>query len=344
MYYIRNMKTITLKQIAEELNISVTTVSKALKGYSDVSKKTKKQVKELAKKLNYIPNASAVNLRTQQTKTIGVIVPTTVHHFFATVIKGIIKTAKKRDYMVILLQSEEDAEQEIKSVDLLISKGVDGIMISLSNKTQNFDHLEKIKNHDIPLVLFDKISKITDCSKVVINDQKAAYDAVEYLIKKGYKRIAHFRGDLNPQVSIDRFLGYKKALLNNNIEFDSSLVYICNNNDDFNDGHASAKKLIDMHGKNVDALFAITDMVAIGALKYFNDHGIKIPKDIAIIGFSNWFMSSVITPTLTTIDQPGYKMGKTAFKLLYKEIKTKNVDISYETIEMKTSLIVREST
>ncbi len=339
------MKPVTLKQIAEILGISVTTVSKALKDYPDLNKKTKQQVKELAKKLNYIPNASAVNLRTQETKTIGLIVPTNVHHFFSTVVKGIIKAAKKKGYIVILMQSEEDVEQERKSVDTLINKGVDGIMISLSNKTKRFDHLEKIKNHNIPLMLFDKISKITNCSKVIIDDQKAAYKAVEYLIKKGYKRIAHFRGDLNPQISIDRFLGYKKALLNNNIEFDSSLVYICNNNDDFNDGYASAKKLIDEHGKNVDALFAITDMVAIGALKYFNDNNIKIPKDIAIIGFSNWFMSSVITPTLTTIDQPGYKMGTTAFKLLYEEIKTKNTDdFLYQTVEIETSLIVREST
>lgn len=338
------MKPVTLKHIAEILNISVTTVSKALKDYPDVSKKTRQQVRDLAKNLNYIPNASAVNLRTQQTKTIGVILPTTVHHFFATIIKGIIKAAKKKNYLVILMQSEEDVDQEIRSVDLLINKGVDGIMISLSNKTKDFSHLEKIKKHEIPLVLFDKISKITECSKVVINDQKAAYDAITYLIKKGYKRIAHFRGGLNPQVSIDRFLGYKKALLDHNIEFDPSLVYICNNNDDFNDGQASAKKLIDMHDKNVDALFAITDLVAIGALKYFNDNNIKIPRDIAIIGFSNWFISSIISPTLTTIDQPGYKMGKTAFKLLYKEIKANNNDSKHQTIELETRLIIREST
>ncbi|MFI0428598.1 LacI family DNA-binding transcriptional regulator [Mariniflexile sp. HMF6888] len=338
------MKNVTLKQIAEALNISITTVSKALKDYPDVSKDTKQKVLALAENLNYIPNSSAVNLRTQQTKIIGVIVPTTVHHFFATVIKGIIKAAKKKNYLVILMQSEEDDMQEKKSVDLLLSKGVDGILISLSNNTRDFNHLEKIKNHDIPLVLFDKISKITKCSKVVINDQKAAYDAVAYLIQKGYKRIAHFRGDLNPQVSIDRFLGYKKALLDNNIEFDPSLVYICNNNDDFNDGYESAKKLIEIHKSNVDAIFAITDMVAIGALKYFNDNNIKIPDDVAIIGFSNWFMSSVITPSLTTVDQPGFEMGKKAFKLLYEEIKHKDKKIVHKTIELETRLIIRNST
>jgi LacI family transcriptional regulator len=338
------MKNVTLKQIAEALNISITTVSKALKDYPDVSKETKKKVMDLAESLSYIPNPSAVNLRTQQTKIIGVIVPTTVHHFFATVVKGIIKAAKKKNYLVILMQTEEDTQQEKKSIDFLLSKGVDGILISLSNNTRDFSHLEKVKNHDIPLVLFDKISKITKCSKVVINDQKAAYDAVSYLIQKGYKRIAHFRGDLNPQVSIDRFLGYKKALIEHGIEFDPSLVYICNNNDDFNDGQKAAKKLIETHKDNVDALFAITDMVAIGALKYFNDNNIRIPDDIAIIGFSNWFMSSVITPSLTTVDQPGYEMGKKSFKLLYKEIKHKGKKIPYKTVEMETRLIIRNST
>lgn len=338
------MKPVTLKQIAEELNISITTVSKALKNYPDVSKKTKKRVMALAKDLDYIPNPSAVNLRAQQTKIIGVIIPTTVHHFFATVVKGIIKTAKKKDYLVILMQTEEDVEQERKSVDLLLSKGVDGILISLSNSTREFSHLEKIKKHQVPLVQFDKISKITSSSKVIIDDQKAAYEAVSYLIKKGYKRIAHFRGDLNPQVSIDRFLGYKKALLDHDIAFDPTLVYICNNNDDFNDGQKSVKELIERHGKNVDAIFAITDLVAIGALKYLNDNDIRIPQDIAIVGFSNWFMSSVITPTLTTIDQPGFDMGKKAFKLLYKEIKNKGGNVQFKTVTLGTKMVIRDST
>tara|TARA_R110000868_G_scaffold399053_1_gene672597 strand:- start:22115 stop:23137 length:1023 start_codon:yes stop_codon:yes gene_type:complete len=339
------MKPVTLKQIADKLGLSVTTVSKALKGYPDVSKKTKKLVLDLSKALNYIPNSFAVNLRTKHSKTIGVIIPATVHHFFSKVIKGILKEAEKQGYLVILMQSNEDYNLEKKQVDLLISKGVDGILISLSNKTHDFAHLKKIMDYDIPLVLFDKIAKTVDCSKVIIDDKKAAYEAVTYLIKKGYKRIAHFRGDLNPQNSIDRFLGYKQALLDHNIDFDPSLVYICNNNSDFDDGYHNAEKLLKDHGKNVDAIFTITDVIAIGVLKYFADHNIKVPEEIAVFGFSNWFMSSVITPTLSTIEQHGYKMGKKSARLLLHEIDCLHNDIVVkpQKIVLQTELVIRDS-
>lgn len=339
------MKTITLKQIAEELNISVTTVSKALKDYPDVSKKTKQRVLDLAKKLNYIPNSFAVSLRMRQSKTIGVIVPTTVHHFFSNVIKGILKEAEKKDYLVILLHSNENYELEKKQVDLLISKGVDGILISLSNKTNNFEHLQKIISHGIPLVLFDKIAKTVKCSKVIIDDRKAAYDAVSYLIKKGYKRIAHFRGDLNPQNSIDRFLGYKQALLDHDIDFDPTLVYMCNSNSDLEDGYNNAEKLLKDHGNNIDAIFTITDLIAIGIMKYFTDHNIKIPEDIALFGFSNWFMSSVINPGLSSVEQHGYEMGEKSAYIVFQEIDSKhnNILIEPQTIILPTKLIIRES-
>jgi LacI family transcriptional regulator, galactose operon repressor len=218
------MKTTTLKEIAEQLGLSITTVSKALKDYPDVSKKTKESVKNLAEKLNYVPNSFAVSLRMKESKTIGIIIPTMVHYFFSSVIEGVLKEAEKKSYMIILLQSNETYELEKKQVDLLINKGVDGILMSLSNKTKDLDHLKKIIRHGIPLVLFDKIAKTIDCSKVLVDDRKAAYEAVSFLIQKGHKRIAHFRGDLNPQNSIDRFLGYKKALIDHNIEFDPSLV------------------------------------------------------------------------------------------------------------------------
>ena len=214
------MKSATLKIIANELGLSITTVSKALNDYKDVSVITKQRVKNLATKLNYTPNSFGLGLRKKESKTIGVIIPDNVHYFFSRVIKGILEVTEKNNYLVIVMQSNEDYELEKKQVDLLISKGIDGILISLSNKTHKFDHLKKIINNNIPLILFDKIAKTVNCSKVLIDDRKAAYEAVSYLIKKGCKRIAHFRGDLNPQNSIDRFLGYKQALLDNNIEFD----------------------------------------------------------------------------------------------------------------------------
>ena len=192
--------------------------------------------------------------------------------------------------------------------------------------------------------LFDKISKLLDCSKVVIDDRSAAYDATEHLIKSGCKKIAHFRGPLNPQGSIDRFLGYKKALEDYTLKFDSSVIFTCEKVS-FNEGYEFAKKIHNEH-KDVDGIFAITDLVGIGAVAYFNEVGIKIPEQIAIIGFSNWFMASVISPSLSTIDQPGFEMGKKALKLLLKEIKAKKNHEIFEpqTVVLPTDLIVRNST
>lgn len=340
------MKPVTLKEIAEKLNISVTTVSKALKDYSDVSPKTKALVKELAATLNYTPNSFAVNLRTKESKTIGLVIPEVVHHFFSNVIKGIISEAEKQGYLVIILQSNESYELEKKQIELLMSHRVDGILISLANGTADFKHLNAVINQDKPLVMFDKIAKLVKCSKIIIDDQKAAYMATQHLIDSGCKRIAHFRGPLLPQNSIDRFLGYKKALLDNGMEYDPSLVYLndCDENS-FDDGKMNAAKLYKEHN-DVDGIFINTDLVAIGAISEFNRLGVKIPDEISIVGFSNWFMSSVISPTITTIDQPGYTMGQIAFKQLHKEIKDikNNVTITPEIIKLETALIKREST
>lgn len=335
---------VTLKQIAEELGISITTVSKALKEYPDVSKKTRKLVRETAAMLNYKPNSFAVNLRTKESKTIGLIIPEIVHHFFSSVIKGIISQAEKKGYLVITLQSNESYELEKKQVDLLVSKRVDGILISLANGTADYKHISEIIEHETPLVMFDKIAKVVKCSKVIIDDRKAAYKATQYLIDIGCKRIAHFRGPLLPQNSIDRFLGYKQALTDNNLPYDVSLVYLLNDMS-FEEGKFYANQLLKDH-KDVDGVFINTDLVAIGAITEFNNQGIKVPEQINVIGFSNWFMASVISPSLTTVNQPGFKMGKVAFKLLYKEIKNKKKkkNISYKELVLETNLVIRKST
>ncbi len=337
---------VTLKQIAEELGISITTVSKALKEYPDVSKKTRKLVRETAAMLNYKPNSFAVNLRTKESKTIGLIIPEIVHHFFSSVIKGIISQAEKKGYLVITLQSNESFELEKKQLDLLLSKRVDGILISLANGTADYKHLLGITEQQTPLVMFDKIAKLVKCSKVIIDDRKAAYKATEYLIQIGCKRIAHFRGPLLPQNSIDRFLGYKQALLDYNIPYDASLVYINDCGDkSFEEGKNNARQLLKEHN-DVDGIFINTDLVAIGAMTELIKNGIRVPEDISVVGFSNWFMSSVISPSLTTINQPGFEMGKKAFKILYKEIqhKKKNKKITFKEVVLETDLIVRDST
>ncbi len=338
------MPQIRLKDIANKLGLSKATVSKALNGSFEISEATKQKVLHTARLLNYTPNQVAVNLRKKQTKTIGVIIPTTVHHFFSKIIDGIIKRAEKDGYLVIILQSNENFSLEKKQVNLLIDKRVDGILISLSNKTNEFVHLKKILNRNIPLVLFDKIEPSIKCSKVKIDDYEAAYNSVTYLINKGYKRIAHFRGDFNPKNSADRFKGYKQALLDNNIELDLALVFMCNNNSDFEDGYSNAEKMISNHVK-VDAVFAITDLVAIGVIKYLKEQQIRIPEDIAVFGFSNWFMSSVMSPTLSTVDQPAFKMGETSMEILLTEIRNlkQNKTIIHKEVILPTKLVIRNS-
>jgi LacI family transcriptional regulator len=338
------MKETTLKQIAETLGISITTVSKALKNYPDVSAKTKKKVLELAQTLQYTPNSFAVNLRTRESRTIGLIIPEVVHHFFSNVINGIIAEAEKNGYLVIILQSNESLELEKKQVDLLINKRVDGIIMSLSNESNDDEHIKDIIRREIPFVMFDKISKLINCSKVIINDQKAAFEAVEHLISKACKKIAHIRGPVNPQNSIDRFLGYKKAIEKNNLNFDSKLVYTCKNVT-FDEGKEFAAQIIKDH-PDVDGIFVITDLVAVGVIAYFNENNINVPNQIKVIGFSNWFMSQVITPKLSTIDQPSYEMGVNSFNLLLEEINQRKelLEFKPKTLELQTSIIEREST
>jgi LacI family transcriptional regulator len=191
--------------------------------------------------------------------------------------------------------------------------------------------------------MFDKIAKLTNCSKVIINDQKAAFNAIQHLIDNGCKKIVHIRGPLNPQNSIDRYIGYKKALEKNNIPFDNKLVYTCDKVT-FEEGKDFAEQIIKEH-PDVDGIFAITDLVAVGALAYFNENNIKVPDQIAVIGFSNWFMSQVITPKLSTVDQPSHQMGIVSFNLLLEEMNCRKEEIQFvpRTIELETEIIIRES-
>ena len=338
------MSNLTLKDIAKTLNLSITTVSKALKDYPDVSAKTKERVKTYAKEVNFTPNAYAAFLRTQESKIIGVIIPRLNHYFFSNVLRGIMNAAEENHYMVIVLNSEETYELEQKQVDRLLRQNVDGILMSIADSTHDLDHIHKITKQKIPLVFFDKYSKLSNCSSVIINDQKAAFAAVEHLIQQGKKNIVHFRGPLLPQNSIDRFLGYRKALEHYGIEYRKEWVFRC---DDISseEGYAYAKKMVENHPE-IDAVFAVADMPAIGAIKYFNEKNIAIPDQIAVMGFSNWEIANLITPSLSTINQPGELMGQKAFELFYSELQQlkKGDSVDKQIIELDTDLIVRNST
>jgi len=335
---------ITLKEIAKNLKLSVGTVSKALKDYPDISQATKDRVQSLVKELNYKPNSFAQNLRNQESKIIGLIIPQIVHHFFANIILGVTEAAERKGYLVIVLESAESYENEKKHLDLLIKRNVDGLLLSLADNTIKYSHIVDIINQDHPIVLYDKISKSIDCHKVVIDDRKAAFNATNYLIKNaGCKKIAHIRGPLKPQTTIDRFQGYKNALKENHIPFDKTIVFESKDLS-FEDAKEFAGDIVKI--KKIDGVFASTDLLAAGVLKGLLEADVRIPEEISVIGFSNWLITKMTSPTLSTVDQPGYKMGIEAFNLLYDEIisRKKKIRIRHRTIELPTELIIRNST
>lgn len=333
----------TLKTIANSLNLSVGTVSKALQDYPDISEKTKRKVRNLVKELNYKPNSLAQNLRNRESKIIGLIIPRVVHHFFANIILGVTEAAEKKGYLVIVLESSDSYETEKKHLELLLKRNVDGLLISLADNTVKYNHILDIINQDHPIVLYDKISKSIDCHKVIINDKKAAYNATKHLIDSGCKKVAHVRGILKPQTTIDRFQGYKNALKEYDIPYDKSIVFESNVLS-FDDGKRIAKEII--KNKEIDGIFAFTDLLAAGVLKGLLESGIRVPEQISLIGFSNWLITKMTYPTISTVNQPGYKMGVQAFNLLYEEIisRKNNLSIRHKTIELPTELIIRNST
>ena len=337
------MSNVTLKKIADTLGLSIATVSKALKDYSDISPKTKLKVKELADALHYKPNSFAQSLRNQESKIIGLIIPQIVHHFFSNIILGVIKTAEKSGYLVITLQSDESYKIEKKQIEHLLNRNVDGILLSLADNTVDYSHINDIRKAGVPIVLYDKISRSIGCHKIVIDDQKAAYNATKHLIDIGCKRIAHVRGSLKPQTTIDRFTGYKNALKDHKIPYDNSIIFETEHLT-YEDGRKIADEIALNH-KDIDGIFAFTDLLATGLMVGLKEYGIKVPDDVSIIGFSNWFLTSITSPTLSTVDQPGYQMGEEAFKILLEEINDlkKGSKPKYRTIEIPTEVIIRES-
>jgi len=335
---------VTLKKIASILGISTATVSKALKDYPDISEKTKRKVKSLAESLNYTPNSFGQSLRTQESKIIGLIIPTIVHHFFSHIISGVIDAASEQGYLVIMLQSNESYEDEKNKINLLLKKNVDGILLSLSDKTVNYKHVNRLIDDGVPVVLYDKISRSVSCSKVIINDREATFNATQYLIDTGCKKIANIRGPLRPQTTIDRFMGYKDALEVNNIPLNKELIYV-RHNFSFEDGYDIASTIVEDHD-DVDAIICFTDLVATGVLVRLKELEVKIPDQISVMGFSNWFLSKITSPSLSTIDQPGYEMGRKAFTLLFNELtQIKNREsVKYEIVEIATKVIPRDST
>ncbi|MEM1135108.1 MAG: LacI family DNA-binding transcriptional regulator [Bacteroidota bacterium] len=339
-------KQITLADLAKELGVSPATVSRALKNHPDISIQTRKKVQELADKLHYRPNSIAQGLRKQESKVIGVIIPEIVHHFFSSVISGIMEYAYQAGYRVMLCQSMESLAKEKEDVEALFSSRVDGILISLANETNNYAHLEEMRNYGLPIVSFDKVcQKLENHSMVMIDDYEGAYNVVTHLIEQGYRRIAHIHGPLNPITSQNRLKAYLDALKDHDLSQNDDYIMGCKQVTQ-EEGYIFAKKWIQQQ-PIPDAIFAVTDLVAIGAMVALKEAGLKIPDDIAVVGYSDWAMASVVEPALTTVAQPGFEMGKLATSLLIDEIKhlhsDQEIPYQHHTEVLKTQLKIRKS-
>lgn len=331
---------VTIHDIAKELKIDSSTVSRALNDNSRVKQKTRDIVKAKASELGYQRNVLASSLRSSKTHTIGVIVPRISRHFFSSAIAGIEETAYDAGYNVTICQSLEQAGREKKIVQSLSASRVDGILISISMETIETEYLEVFKKSGKPLVFFDRHIQLAENTSVLIDDFQGGFDATEHLIEQGCRKVAHFSGPQTLEIYRNRFKGYKAALKKHNINFDERLVFSSQLME--SDGIESARELISLN-IDADGIFSANDTAAIGALQYLKEKGIKIPQQIAIVGFSNEPVSSVIEPSLTTVDQPGFLMGKTAVKLLLEQIENQKSLQDPESIILKPALIIRTS-
>lgn len=333
----------TLKNIAKELNVSVSTVSKALNNSNEISDLTKKRVQEYAKLKNYKPNLTALNLKNQSTKTIGVIIPNILNSFFAKVFSGIEKTAEAKGYNVITCISNESIDKEIHALNILSNGTIDGFILSISEeaqKLQQFDHFKSILKDDIPIVMFDRIADEINCDKVIVDDYESAINATNFLIQSGSKKIAICSSINNLSVGKLRTNGYLKALENHQIKADENLMILTENENDFDQ---KANKLLKEN--KVEAIFAIDEYTATSILKMSLKQGYKIPEDLQIIGFADGVWSRRMTPSLSTVSQHGPEIGEAAANLLIAKLESKdNENWKPKTIVIKTELRYRDST
>ncbi len=334
-------KKVTLKDIAKELNITVSAVSKALSDHPAISNVTKEKVKNKAKSLNYQQNKIALSLKTGKSHIIGVMIPSAEKQFFGSVVHGIEKIINPKGYNLLLFQTNESLEYEIKGLDTFLQANVDCIIASIAKETTHYEHYAEIKKRNIPLILFDRAEESLGVHSVKIDDYKGGYNATEHLIKKGYKHIAHITGLQHVQIFKDRFLGYKDALKANNIEFKESMVFYGKNS--IESGAEGMAQLLQNNNK-LDGIFCVEDFTALGAMQVLKEKNIKIPKEMGIVGFSNESFSKYITPSLTTNDQQTICMGEEAAKLFIKLKNRSNIYAKIESVVLQPMLIEREST
>lgn len=333
------MKYVTIKDIAKELNISKSTVSRALANDNNVSIETKDKVLELAQKLGYRRNEMAANLRKKNSYTVGIIVPEMVTPFFMYVVMNIQEELNKQNFKVIITQSHEDADAELYNLKLMEKYRVDGIIMSICDRKKNTKEYIRIKETGIPIVFFDRTPDNVYASKVVVDDYKKSFFMMEHLIRSGRKRIVHLSGPDRIPNTHERRRAYIDALNKFKIPVDPDLIIDGENQR--SEGERVIKKFL---SKNIsfDAIFCFGETLAIGALNFLQANGIKVPEDVAICGFSGTYLGTIVTPQLTAIQQPFDKMGKVAAELIIKQIK--DPETSCQTITLDAQIVIRQST
>ena len=332
----------TLKQIAKEFEVSISTVSKALSDSPEISEATKTKIKEYAKLQNYKPNSIAKNLKNQRTNTIGVIIPNILNPFFAKVFSGIEKAALAKGYNVITGISNESHEKEMEVMDMLNNGTIDGFIVSVAEETQSkkeYQHFKEIINSGTPIVMFDRVADSIVCDKVIVDDFESAFEATQHLVKLGSKKIALLSTIGNLSVGELRFEGYQKALKENHIKIDSNLLVLENELELFD------AKLANLFQKEkADAVFALDEHASTMAMKLAIKKGIKIPEQLNIIGFADGVWSKRLTPSLSTVSQHAPEIGAKAAELLIAKLNTKDEFYQHQTVVVKTELRQREST
>lgn len=330
---------VTIKDIARSLNVSVATVSRAFNDKYDVKKETRELILRKAREMGYKPNPIARKLLQKHSYNIGVIVPEFVNAFFPQVIIGIQQVFFEKNYQVIIMQSNECAEIELKNLISMESNMVDGILISLSRETRHSEYLEQLIQENFPVVLFNRVSEHLKASKVVFNDYKWALFATEHLIEQGYRDILHLSGPRNLQLIQDRIRGFRRAMEKHGLPVGEEQIVEAGIF--LEDGESAMEKLL-RAGRVPEAIFATNDPTAIGAMKALKKHGVRIPEDVAVVGFSNTQMAEVIEPGLTSVEQPTTEMGRIAAALLLRQI-TSETPLPPETVTLDGQLIVRGS-
>lgn len=333
--------TITIVDLARELKISPSTVSRALRDHPAIKDETKLLVKALAKNMGYQPNTLALSLLNKKTNNIGIVVPEITSYFFSSIICGIQDVLDQEGQHAIISQSNESWETEKKGVEALLSSRVDGFLISSTFNTHDFSHFQKLQQNHIPIVMFDRDCEIENVNKVLVDDYNGACQAVEHLIGQGCRRIAHIAGPKNLSIAEHRKKGYIDTLKKHGFSIDEELI-VESSFFQMEDGVEPAKKLLGLK-ERPDAIFCVNDGTAIGALSVLREQGIKVPADLAVVGFDNDTFSSFSYPTLSTIDQPTYEIGMLAARILLKSINTpfEKREIRHEVL--KPELVVRDS-